>query len=44
MIMMMKKYDKEGTNDWTYGGQDPSQQGKAQPGTTSSGNKFKKVQ
>jgi hypothetical protein len=44
MVVMMKKYDKAGTNDWTYGGQDPTQQGKAEPGTTSSGNKYKKVQ
>ena len=44
MIFMLKKYDKAGTNDWTYGGANPAQQGTAQPGTTSSGNKFKKVQ
>lgn len=44
MIFILKKYDKEGKNDWTYGGQDPTQQGKAEPGTTSSGNKYKKVQ
>ena len=24
MIFMLKKYDKEGKNDWTYGGQDPT--------------------
>ena len=29
MVFMLKKYDKAGTNDWTYGGQDPTQQGGA---------------
>lgn len=33
MIFMLKKYDKDGTNDWTFGGQDPTQQGKPQKGT-----------
>jgi hypothetical protein len=28
MIFMLKKYDKAGANDWTFGGQDPTQQGK----------------
>jgi len=40
MVFMLKKYDKAGKNDWTYG----ESQGKAEPGTTSSGNKYKKVQ
>jgi hypothetical protein len=44
MVFMLKKYDKAGTNDWTYGGTNPTQQGGATPGTTSSGNKYKKVQ
>lgn len=44
MIFILKKYDKEGKNDWTYGGNSPAEQNKAQPGTTSSGNKYKKVQ
>ena len=44
MVFMLKKYDKAGTNDWTYGGTSPAQQGTTTPGTTSSGNKFKKVQ
>jgi len=44
MIFILKKYDKEGKNDWTYGGTSPAEQNKAQPGTTSSGNKYKKVQ
>lgn len=44
MVFILKKYDKEGKNDWTYGGTDPSKENKAQPGTTSSGNKYKKVQ
>lgn len=44
MITLMKKYDKEGKNDWSYGGINPTEQGKAQPGVTSSGNKYKKVQ
>lgn len=44
MIFILKKYDKEGKNDWSYGGTSPAQDNKAQPGTTSSGNKYKKVQ
>jgi len=44
MIFILKKYDKEGKNDWTFGGTNPAQENKAQPGTTSSGNKYKKVQ
>ena len=44
MIFMLKKYDKEGKNDWTYGGQDPTSTAKPQAGQTSSGNKFKKVE
>ena len=44
MVYLMKKYDKEGKNDWTFGGNDPTKSNKAQPGTTSSGNKYKKVQ
>jgi hypothetical protein len=44
MIFILKKYDKEGKNDWSFGGSNPAQENKAQPGTTSSGNKYKKVQ
>jgi hypothetical protein len=45
MINLLKIYDKSGTNDWTFGNKAVAQQGdKPQPGTTSSGNKFKKVQ
>lgn len=44
MIFILKKYDKAGTNDWSFGGTNPAQENKAQPGTTSSGNKYKKVE
>lgn len=33
MVYLMKKYDKEGKNDWTFGGNDPTKSNKAQPGT-----------
>lgn len=39
MITLLKKYDKAGKNDWTFGEGKP-----AGSGTTSSGNKYKKVQ
>ena len=42
MISLLKKYDKEGTNDWTFGGTAPGAPG-ATGGTTASGNKYKKV-
>jgi len=38
METLLKKYDKAGNNDWTYGRKAPSD------GTTSSGNKYKRVQ
>ena len=47
MVYLLKKYDKEGKNDWTFGGQDPTKKGsteKTNSGTTSSGNKYKKVE
>ena len=44
MIFILKKYDKEGKNDWTFGGQNPSSTAKPQVGQTSSGNKYKKVE
>jgi len=44
MIFILKKYDKEGKNDWTFGGQDPTSTAKPPAGQTSSGNKFKKVE
>ena len=37
METLLKKYDKAGTNDWTYGRTAPTD------GTTSSGNKYKRV-
>jgi hypothetical protein len=40
MITILKKYDKAGKNDWTFG----SKQESSGQGTTSSGNKYKKVQ
>lgn len=43
MISLLKKYDKEGKNDWTFGGTTPAE-GAATGGTTASGNKFKRVQ
>jgi hypothetical protein len=38
METLLRKYDKAGNNDWTYGRKAPSD------GTTSSGNKYKRVQ
>ena len=38
METLLSKYDKAGNNDWTFG------RGQAEPGVTSSGNKYKKVQ
>jgi len=44
MIFILKKYDKEGKNDWSFGGVDPTSTAKPQVGQTSSGNKYKKVE
>jgi hypothetical protein len=40
MITILKKYDKAGTNDWTFGAGQTS----SSSGTTSSGNRYKRVQ
>lgn len=40
MITILKKYDKAGKNDWSFG----SKQESSGQGTTSSGNKYKKVE
>ena len=40
MITILKKYDKAGTNDWTFG----AGQTQSSSGTTSSGNRYKRVQ
>jgi len=39
MISLLKKYDKEGKNDWSFGEGKP-----AGTGTTTSGNKYKRVE
>jgi hypothetical protein len=40
MIAILKKYDKAGNNDWTFGAGQTS----SSSGTTSSGNRYKRVQ
>ena len=50
MTTILQKYDVEKTNDWTFGGKGlkesnkPSQPKEANTGTTSSGNKYKRVE
>lgn len=41
MTNLLKKYDKEGKNDWTFGASETKNK---DAGTTSSGNKYKRVQ
>ena len=41
METLLKKYDKAGTNDWTFG---RTTEKAKEAGTTSSGNKYKRVQ
>ena len=43
MITILKKYDKAGKNDWSFGSSQ-SQTESQNTGTTSSGNKYKRVQ
>lgn len=46
MITILKKYDKQGKNDWTFGTskEGGSKESTSDTGTTSSGNKYKRVQ
>jgi len=46
MINLLKKYDKEGKNDWTFGGDNPAKTTTpaGNGGTTASGNKYKRVE
>jgi hypothetical protein len=48
MITLLKKYDKEGKNDWTFGGENPTKENSVNKntagGTTASGNKYKRVE
>ena len=48
MVTILKKYDKAGTNDWTFGGKGIKEQTETKPqstgGTTSTGNKYKRIE
>lgn len=44
MITILKKYDKAGKNDWTFGSGSKEQSAPQGTGTTSSGNKYKRVE
>lgn len=46
MITILKKYDKQGKNDWSFGTgkEGGSKESTSDTGTTSSGNKYKRVQ